>query len=292
MAQASGSRPWRLEASELTTAQPLVAMLHSQSAAELRHAAPRSLQAAGRNLVSPVLSSRPSSRGSSSGAWSEMGDDDGDDALFNRHVRASMKRRSQRGSGPVDQQQSPCAAEAKASTSPGGGRGTDQFLPPLTRVPCKLLHQLATAGDCDISASETGVRPSRGSRRSKVQCTAMGRLSVPEALAQVPTPQGRVSSRLTKGALSNSTPTLSQDRPPSREHTRTTACFEDLISFLDLHCLSGAYALVLSGNGVENLQQLLTLDDEALSRLLRKCDLDSMDEIMLLSAIRASRVLP
>jgi hypothetical protein len=59
-----------------------------------------------------------------------------------------------------------------------------------------------------------------------------------------------------------------------------------------MHSISGAYALALSANGVGDLERLLTLDDEALSGLLRRCDMDAVDEIMLLEAVRDSRFLP
>jgi len=54
--------------------------------------------------------------------------------------------------------------------------------------------------------------------------------------------------------------------------------------------LSGAYALAFSAYGVEDLSTLLSLDDEALGRLLDKCNIDAMDEILLLEALRAARV--
>lgn len=72
---------------------------------------------------------------------------------------------------------------------------------------------------------------------------------------------------------------------------RMSACYEDLISFLEMNGLSGAYALALSGNGVEDLQQLLTLGDEGVRRLLQKCEFDAMDEILFLEALRTSRAL-
>jgi len=71
---------------------------------------------------------------------------------------------------------------------------------------------------------------------------------------------------------------------------RKGACFEDLISFLELNGLSGAYALALSGNGVENLQQLLELDEKSAAELVNKCEVDAADEILLLGALRDSRV--
>lgn len=66
-----------------------------------------------------------------------------------------------------------------------------------------------------------------------------------------------------------------------------SACWEDLISFLELNNISGAYALALSANGVEDLVHLLSLDDENLSRVLGACSIDAMDEILLLEAIKS-----
>jgi len=71
---------------------------------------------------------------------------------------------------------------------------------------------------------------------------------------------------------------------------RMSACYEDLISFLEMNGLSGAYALVLSANGIENLEQLLMLDDNGIQRLFRKCDFDAMDEILLLDSLRGARI--
>lgn len=68
-----------------------------------------------------------------------------------------------------------------------------------------------------------------------------------------------------------------------------SACWEDLISFLELNNLSGAYALAFSANGVEDLAQLLSLDDANLSRVLEACNIDAMDEILLLEAIKTAQ---
>lgn len=66
------------------------------------------------------------------------------------------------------------------------------------------------------------------------------------------------------------------------------ACWEDLISFLELNKLSGAYALAFSAYGINDLSSLLRLDDTALGSLLEKCNIDSVDQILLLDAIRGS----
>eukprot|EP00931_Biecheleriopsis_adriatica_P030441 TRINITY_DN1794_c0_g1_i1.p1 TRINITY_DN1794_c0_g1~~TRINITY_DN1794_c0_g1_i1.p1 ORF type:complete len:242 (+),score=56.41 TRINITY_DN1794_c0_g1_i1:78-803(+) len=67
---------------------------------------------------------------------------------------------------------------------------------------------------------------------------------------------------------------------------RSSAYFEDLIAFLEMHSLPGAYALALSANGVEDLSQLLLLEPEELDRVITNCDLDAMDEILLKDALR------
>lgn len=73
-------------------------------------------------------------------------------------------------------------------------------------------------------------------------------------------------------------------------HAQQAACWEDLISFLELHRLPGAYALAFSANGVENLTSFLSLDDAALSSLFEKCSIDAVDEILILAAVRKARL--
>lgn len=79
------------------------------------------------------------------------------------------------------------------------------------------------------------------------------------------------------------------DRARSDARARASACFEDLISFLELHGLSGAYALVLSANGVEDLSMLLTLKTSSLDNIISACDLDATDELLLRDALRSAR---
>jgi hypothetical protein len=67
---------------------------------------------------------------------------------------------------------------------------------------------------------------------------------------------------------------------------RSSDSSKDLISFLELNCLPGAYALQLSANGVQDLTQLLTMELEELDRVITKCDLDCMDEILLKDALQ------
>lgn len=83
---------------------------------------------------------------------------------------------------------------------------------------------------------------------------------------------------------------LALDRARREAQAKSAACFEDLIGFLELHELSGAYALVLSGNGVENLSQLLMLEEDGLNDVLQHCDFEPMDEILFRDALRKSKI--
>merc|ERR1711933_331402 len=80
-------------------------------------------------------------------------------------------------------------------------------------------------------------------------------------------------------------------RARSNAAARMSACFEDLISFLEMHRISGAYALAFAANGVEDLSTLLLLDDEKLNEMIIACDMDAMDEILLRDALGHSRGL-
>lgn len=82
---------------------------------------------------------------------------------------------------------------------------------------------------------------------------------------------------------------LAAKRAKSDAQAQASACWEDLISFLELHKLPGAYALAFSAFGIEDLSSLLLLDDAGLSSLLERCSIDAMDEIMLLEALRTTR---
>lgn len=82
---------------------------------------------------------------------------------------------------------------------------------------------------------------------------------------------------------------LEAKRARSDAQAQASACWEDLISFLELHKLSGAYALAFSAYGVEDLTSLLLLEDAALASLLEKCNIDAMDEIMLLEALKKAK---
>lgn len=78
-------------------------------------------------------------------------------------------------------------------------------------------------------------------------------------------------------------------RARSDARAQQSACWEDLISFLELNKLPGAYALAFSAYGIEDLSSLLLLDDTGLCKLLEQCNIDAMDEILLLEALRNSR---
>lgn len=70
---------------------------------------------------------------------------------------------------------------------------------------------------------------------------------------------------------------------------RLSACLEDLIFFLEMHNLTGAYALAFAANGVEDLSQLLCTEGEELEKLIAGCAMDAMDEILLRDALRSTR---
>merc|ERR1712151_510187 len=81
---------------------------------------------------------------------------------------------------------------------------------------------------------------------------------------------------------------LEKKRASRNSQALASACWEDMISFLELNKLSGAYALAFSAYGINDLPSLLRLDDSALGSLLEKCNIDSMEQILLLEAIRGS----
>ncbi|CAK0788434.1 unnamed protein product, partial [Prorocentrum cordatum] len=85
-------------------------------------------------------------------------------------------------------------------------------------------------------------------------------------------------------------------RRPAAGRRQRRACLgrgrQDLISFLEMHSLPGAYALVIAAHGIQDLSQLLTLDDAALDRVLVKCELDAVDEILLKDALQRVRPNP
>jgi len=68
-----------------------------------------------------------------------------------------------------------------------------------------------------------------------------------------------------------------------------SAFFKDLIGFLELHGISGAYAMAFAANSIESLSQLLLMEETELNQLVERCDLDAMDEILLKEALRNAR---
>lgn len=74
-------------------------------------------------------------------------------------------------------------------------------------------------------------------------------------------------------------------RSRAEAKAQTHACMEDLIGFLEMHSISGSYALAFAANGVEDLSQLLMKSNQDLDDLIRKSDMDAMDEILFRSAL-------
>lgn len=101
----------------------------------------------------------------------------------------------------------------------------------------------------------------------------MEAMSQPSALATLNSECGQAGSR----AL---------HRARAEASAKSCACMEDLICFLEMHQLSGAYALALTALGIQDLSQLLALSKPDLDELLQKFDIDAMDEIILRGALR------
>jgi len=79
------------------------------------------------------------------------------------------------------------------------------------------------------------------------------------------------------------------ERAKNDARAHMSACFEDLIGFFEMHNISGAYALAFAAHGVENLSDLLLMEESELNRVIEKCELDAVDEIMLREALRSTR---
>lgn len=114
-----------------------------------------------------------------------------------------------------------------------------------------------------------------------------GMLKAPQELP--PLKQKPVGNRPANDIVVKEEAELVAKRVRSDAQAQASACWEDVISFLELHKLPGAYALAFSAYGVEDLSSLLLLDDAALSSLLARCNIDAMDEILLLEALRSTR---
>lgn len=139
--------------------------------------------------------------------------------------------------------------------------------PPLQRPPGNpALYPVPSSASKLLGADETISRPSAPLQRGTT-CESAGT---------------RCDSR--EGARA-------QEMARAEAKVKKHACMEDLISFLEMHGLPGAYALAFAGEGVEDLTQLLALPEHKLDDLLKKADLDAMDEILLRGALR-SKALP
>lgn len=178
-----------------------------------------------------------------------------------RQQRDSIKKGSFRAISRAEPQQQHNAAEAVASlkaTDPGLLKAP-QELPPLrlTRsISGKVLQKTDSANACKAVEACNEV------------CTEAKRIDFEARHADVESPKLD---------------------PNIAAKAQSSACWEDLISFLEMHKLPGAYALAFSAFGIEDLSSLLLLDDAQLSSLLEKCSIDAMDEILLLEALRSSR---
>eukprot|EP00929_Paragymnodinium_shiwhaense_P073590 TRINITY_DN37565_c0_g1_i1.p1 TRINITY_DN37565_c0_g1~~TRINITY_DN37565_c0_g1_i1.p1 ORF type:complete len:390 (+),score=45.10 TRINITY_DN37565_c0_g1_i1:112-1281(+) len=155
-------------------------------------------------------------------------------------------------------------------------------------------RQLAT------SASAPSLRQSSGSRAASLPSLALSQGEVYRSRWQESSSEllrsagqakqrGQDSIQLVSSLYENEPRHFKTTTAKAGANAHASACWEDLISFLELHGLSGAYALGFSAFGVEDLSQLLTLDDTKLSSLLESCQMDAMDEIMLLGAIKHAR---
>lgn len=74
-------------------------------------------------------------------------------------------------------------------------------------------------------------------------------------------------------------------RARAEAQAQSHACMEDLIGFLEMHRISGSYALAFAAHGVEDLSQLMMLPSKELDELIKKSDMDAMDEILLRGAL-------
>merc|ERR1712039_619590 len=82
------------------------------------------------------------------------------------------------------------------------------------------------------------------------------------------------------------------DRIRTAAREKKADCYESLITFLEMNNLSGAYALGLAANGMEDLSQLLLADEAELNRAIDGSSMDAMDEILFREAIHCARGAP
>jgi len=283
--------------------------------------------------VPGASASRPCSGGGRS-AKSFDDDDEDDDDDFIRRSRASMKRKSPTFTKDKDlvgsfdrcdrppsggsMSRNPAGCFERCERPPSGGSMARQ---PMSRNPSSPGALSVMNLPTIQPLSRPGSRAGAGSRRSPAgmgpsllpslagKGHGMGPSLLPNSLpgmghsrsaaSFLPTPTKSIQ-RIAEdaGALQ-----LDLDSEFERRRTknradaraRASACYEDLISFLEMNKLSGAYALIFAAHGIETLEQLLTLDEDGLETViagLRACDMDAVDEIMLLDALRGSRIVP
>lgn len=133
------------------------------------------------------------------------------------------------------------------------------------------------------------MQASRPESRSNIADLGAGVLRAPQELPPLKQKPPLVNPIRPEASPVKTDTNADAQRVKSDATAQASACWEDLISFLELHKLPGAYALAFSAYGVEDLSSLLMLDDAGLSSLFEKCNIDAMDEILLLEALRSTR---
>eukprot|EP00928_Gymnodinium_smaydae_P033418 TRINITY_DN23948_c0_g1_i1.p1 TRINITY_DN23948_c0_g1~~TRINITY_DN23948_c0_g1_i1.p1 ORF type:complete len:307 (+),score=87.33 TRINITY_DN23948_c0_g1_i1:113-922(+) len=143
----------------------------------------------------------------------------------------------------------------------------------------------AANGDDDAARGATPLT----ARRSGANAAATAPTVPVLPLAASPSPEEVAlrSARVNQELEARSSAYMEKAKSDAKAHT--CACFEDLITFLEMHKLSGAYALAFSANGVEDLSQLLLMEDASLNKVIQSCDLDAVDEILLRDALSTAR---
>jgi len=171
---------------------------------------------------------------------------------------------------------------APSCARPGSAQEDDEGISEAVwsrQVRASMKHLSRAAGESSASPRPS---PPMTSRRHS-QGSAFGPSRPPTGAMPPPAPVS---------AVREVEPDNWSSRPDTKAagKARTSAFFEDLISFLELHRLSGAYALALSAHGIEDLSQLLQLDEDTLEGIISRCDIDAMDEILLKEALRSARM--
>jgi len=215
----------------------------------------RPLGTAARHLVGPVLGGfpLPNSRPTSAAGREE------EDELWTRQMRATIKSRGA-GAGVL---------KPGNSTSSSGN----------SREVWNLDQGLFLS-----SAAHTGLRsPQKASRGAPSTASPLAPLKVTQKDKEAEARRRIDGLKFTEAPVWGAEV---QERAIRDAKARASAYFEDLISFLEMHSLPGAYALALSANGVDDLAQLLMLEGEDLEKVITNCDLDAMDEILLRDALR------